>query len=225
MNLVQLRASLVIWRSRYAYRLAREKFWSALHNRTGVDKWQKLREEAKAKIHIRLDEIKAYRPSKRVVMYDSTEVSQIPSSPEAVAGYVGGKWPTYNELLKRFPLAHHLSIAVNSAQQAQCLDVEPGDASAEEVAGWVKRERARGIKRPVIYASLSTMPAILNVLGRNGIPRSAVRLWTAHYTYKAHICTQACGNGFSGTADATQWSDHALGRNLDESLCSSSFFS
>ena len=226
MNLTQLRASLALWRGRYAYRLAREKFWSALHNRAGVNKWQKLRLEAKTMIHKRLDQIKELqKPSKRITMYDSITVSEIPANPEAVAGYVGGKWPNYNELLKRFPKAHHLSIAVNSSEQAQCLDVEPGDATAAEVGAWVRRQQTRGVKRPCIYASLSTMPAILTSLARAGIPRSSVRLWSAHYTYKAHICTVACGNGFKGTADATQWSDKALGRNLDESLCSSSFFS
>ncbi len=62
MSPAQLRASLALWRSRYAYRLAREKFWSALHNRAGVNKWQKLREEAKAKIHQRLKELGQEHP-------------------------------------------------------------------------------------------------------------------------------------------------------------------
>jgi hypothetical protein len=68
------------------------------------------------------------------------------------------------------------------------------------------------------------MAAVLAALARAGIDRSQVRLWTAHYTGHAHLCTATCGFGFRWTADATQWTDRALGRNLDESVCTDSFF-
>src|SRR5437868_9043930 len=42
-------------------------------------------------------------------MYDTITINSvpnwIPSRPFAVAGYVGGFWPTYNALVKRFPKA------------------------------------------------------------------------------------------------------------------------
>jgi hypothetical protein len=98
-------------------------------------------------------------------------------------------------------------------------------ASAPAVAGytsWVKRQQARGIKRPVIYASRDNMPAVLAALQAAGIPRSAVRLWSAHYTFHEHICSPACGARF--TADATQWTDKAIGRSLDQSKVDPSFW-
>lgn len=159
-----------------------------------------------------------------ITMYDSIEVSAIPGLPQAVAGYVGGLWPTYSKLLTDFPKAKHLSIAVNAGEDADALDVEAGDATPAQVPEWVKRQVARGVKRPVVYASVAAMQAIVTELRKAGIPRTAVRLWTAHYTYRSHRCGPACGFGFTYTADATQYSDHALNRNLDVSRVAGSFF-
>lgn len=157
-------------------------------------------------------------------MYDAVTVSEIPADAQAVAGYTSGNFPTWPELLKRFPHAHRLSIAINAGHDADCLDVEPGDATPADAAVWVKRQQARGVARPVLYASVSTMPTVLRELAAAGIHREHVRLWTAHYTGRAHLCSPACGFGFLETADATQWTDKALGRNLDESLCADTFF-
>jgi len=159
-----------------------------------------------------------------VVMFDSIDVSQIPRDAKAAAaGYTSGFWPTW-EQIKAGPWPHKLSIAVTASHDAECLDVEPGDATPDQAPGWVKRQRDRGIRKPVVYASLSNMSPVLAALAGAGIGRSEVRVWTAHYTGQAHVCTPACGFGFQTTADATQWTDHSQGRNLDESLCDGSFF-
>jgi hypothetical protein len=150
-----------------------------------------------------------------VTMYDSVTVSEIPANAEAVAGYTSGKWPTYNELVAKFPHAHHLSIAVNSGHDADCLDVETGDATPSEAPAWVRRQHARGKKLPVLYANLSTMPSVIAALTANGIHRSEYLLWVAHYDNIANI-----PSGF----DAKQYWDKALGKNLDVSLCSDAFF-
>lgn len=165
------------------------------------------------------------RRPKQITMYDSVDLRQIPSGAAAVAGYVGGHWPTFGTLAAEWPNStHKLSIAVNASEDAECLDVERGDASIDQAAAWVKRQHARGIKKPVVYTSVSQASLLLRALGRAGITRSQVRLWTAHYTFKAHRCSAVCGFGFASRADATQYTDHALGRNLDASLCSPTFF-
>jgi hypothetical protein len=161
----------------------------------------------------------AQRPT---IMFDSVTVGNMPASAPAVAGYTSGLFPTWPHLAALFPHARRLSIAVSSAHDAECLDVEPGDATPAVAAGWVKRQQARGIKRPVIYASRDNMPAVLAALQAAGIPRSAVRLWSAHYTFHEHICSPACGARF--TADATQWTDKAIGRSLDQSKVDPSFW-
>lgn len=180
--------------------------------------WQKLRFAAGKGYYL-----VGVRP-KQVTMYDSIDVHQIPADAQAVAGYVGGKWPTYHALEMKFPKAHRLSIAVFASEDADCLDVEPGDARIDQAAMWVKRQLARGVYRPVVYTSVSQAAGLLKALSQAGVARSEVRLWTAHYTFRPHRCSSKCGFGMWTTADATQWSDHALGRNLDASLCSPTFF-
>lgn len=148
-------------------------------------------------------------------MYDTVTVDTVPSNPQAVAGYVGGFWPTYSTLVAKFPNAHHLSIAVNAGEDAECLDIENGDAVPSDAPAWVRRQQKRGVYRPVLYCDLSTEPAVTATLTAAGIQRSEYRLWIAHYTYVDHI---------EAGADATQWTDRALGRNLDQSTCVNSFF-
>jgi hypothetical protein len=162
-------------------------------------------------------------PSHPIVMFDSIEVSTVPAHPPAVAGYVGGWWPTFRALVRRFPRAHHLSIAVHANEDAEALDIERGDATIAQAAGWVRRQQRRGVRRPVLYISISQAAELLRVLAAAGIRRHEVRLWTAHYSYRPHLCSPACGFG-DVHADATQYSDRALGRNLDESLVGVGFF-
>ena len=160
---------------------------------------------------------------KPVTMYDSIDIRQIPPDAQAVAGYVGGNWPTYASLAADWPFAKKLSIAVNSRQNAECLDVEAGDARPDQAAAWVKRQQKRGVKRPVVYCSVSQAPLLLRTLSKAGVFRADIRLWTAHYTFKPHLCSSSCGYG-DLKADATQWTDKALGRNLDASLVTPTFF-
>lgn len=157
-------------------------------------------------------------------MYDDIDLSLIPSNAPAVAGYVNGKWTTFPDVLIRWPHAKHLSISVNAEGNAECLDVERFDATPDQAPNWVRRQLARGVKRPVIYCSVSDAREVLAVLKESGIKRSQIRLWTAHYNGARHLCSPACGFGMWTTADATQFTDKALGHSLDESLLSETFF-
>lgn len=150
-----------------------------------------------------------------LTMYDSTDPSVIPRDPAAVAGYINGRWPTYDAIVRRFPHARHLSITIDSHVPADVLDIEKGDALPEEAGRWVKLAAAHGIWRPCPYAPLSMMPAVIENLNRQGLGAGHRRLWVADWTGHAHL-----PQGF----DACQFTDRALGRNLDESLCSSHFF-
>ena len=163
-----------------------------------------------------------------VVMWDDVTVSLFPrlasTSPDAVAGYRDGRFANEQQLARAFPNHRHLWIVVNAADNADCLDIERGDATPAQAPTWVKRQHARGVKRPVLYCSISAAPAVLEQLAAAGIHRPEIRLWSAHYTGRPHICgPQTCG--FSNiVADATQWTSRAFNRDLDESLCSPDFF-
>lgn len=152
-----------------------------------------------------------------LTMYDAIDLESIPRDAQAVAGYVGGNWPTFHELAHRWPHARHLSIAVQADEDAQALDVEAGDATPAEAPAWVRRQIQRGVSPPVIYVQLSTVPQLQADLRAAGIPRASYRLWTAHWTGKPHRCSRRCLAGWHDRAGATQWTDRAEGRSLDVS--------
>lgn len=167
-----------------------------------------------------------------LVMYDDVNPKLMPHGADAYAGYVGGKWPTFNGLATMFPEAKHLlSIAIAADEDADALDIERYDATIDQAPGWYQRQKTNGAKQPVFYISLSEAQPLVNYLAAHGIPRRRFkigprnyRLVTAHYTYKPHRCSPLCGFGLRVKADATQWTDRAHGISLDETLCRPGFF-
>lgn len=159
-----------------------------------------------------------------IIMYDSVDLSQVPANAPAVAAYVDGRFANVPEARKRFPQAHILTIAVFAKDDADCLDIETGDATPAQAAGWVARQFARGVKRPCLYASAGTMQVILESVNAAGISRDTLRLWSAHYTMRSHICGPHSCKEMTQDADGTQWTDRALDRNLDQSLLNDGFF-
>ena len=187
--------------------------------------WRKWREHRK---HVKP------KPAMPVVMYDDVNVSLIPKTAPAVAGYIGGRWPTYPKVVSGWPTAKHLSIAVASIYNADALDIEPGDAPVSLAAEWVKKQlalRTQGNKynttRPVVYTSASWGQNLVNTLEKAGLKYDQDFMWwSAHYdpAKGKHICDPSCGFGIKVRAHATQWTDHADNKSLDESLVVAGFF-
>ena len=155
-------------------------------------------------------------------MADAIDPANLPAGMDAYAGYVDGRWPDYQAEIQKFPAAHHLSISAFATDDSDCLDIETGDATNAQAGPWVARQRANGAGRPCVYTSLSNAQALIATLDGVGVPRASYRLWLAHYTNTAHICSPACGLGFTDIADGTQWTDH--GGVYDESLLDDTFF-
>lgn len=132
-------------------------------------------------------------------------VANLPQGMNAYAGYVnrsgiGITWPGVVALAaKRNAIA--FSITTNGSP-AQCADVEPGAMSSWLGYSWG-------------YCSVARVNQLIAEFGR---PQ---KLWTAHYTGTAHICSPACWPGLATTADGTQWIDHG---GWDESLLRNDFF-
>lgn len=133
-------------------------------------------------------------------------VADLPAGLDAYAGYadqggIGVTWPAVQLL----PAAYHLSISIHGAP-AMCGDVENGALNS-----WNGYD--------VGYVNTSNAGALIL---RDGRPR---KLWTAHYTNTAHICTSAqCwpSSPVPWEADGTQWTDH--GGLWDESQLADDFF-
>lgn len=149
-------------------------------------------------------------------MFDSVDLSTIPASAFAAAGYTAGLYPTWRELLARFPHARHVSVAISAVYHADCLDVEPLDATPAQAGPWARADMRAGFRRPCLYGDLAEMPAIkaslAHTLGSHW--RGRVLLWLAYYTGHPGVVA-----GY----DATQYTDRALGRNLDESTVTNAF--
>lgn len=162
-------------------------------------------------------------------MWDTAQNNQFPAGGQAYAAYVDGSvadQPNYAYIVATFPKAFHLSIALFGGDDADTLDVEPGAASPSDVPSWYDRQKRRGIARPCVYANVSEMAgSILPVLSNANIPRDEVRLWSAHYGLGEHICGPASCRAISIDMDGTQWTNTALGLNLDQSLLLDNFFS
>lgn len=162
-------------------------------------------------------------------MYDSIYNGQFPQGADAYAAYVDGgigDQPNYAFIERAFPGAHHLSITI-FGNDAECADVENGAMNPADVPGWFARQVARGVQRPVVYASVSAMEAeVVPLLGALPGARAAVRLWSAHYSSALgpHICGPSTCGELSIDADGTQWTSSALGRVLDQSLLRGDFF-
>lgn len=159
-------------------------------------------------------------------MADSAESNALAGlDVQALAGYVDGgigDQPNSARIAAAHPQLHHLPIALSADHDAECLDVEAGAAVASQVPAWVKRQRTRGISRPVIYASVSRMKDEILPL----VDRPATRLWTAHYGLGEHICgPHTCGQ-LPVDADGTQWTDayHGLAGVVDMSTLNDDFF-
>jgi len=161
-------------------------------------------------------------------MFDTILNNQFPSGAPAYGAYVDGSLgnqPNYAYIVKTFPRAQHLSIALFATNNADTLDVEPGASSPGDVPAWHARQVKRGVKRPCVYASVSTMgTSILPTLSRASIARASVRLWTAHYDVGEHICGPGTCGSLSVNADGTQWTPNARGLVLDQSLLAENFF-
>jgi len=164
-------------------------------------------------------------------MYDTIMNNQFPPGAAAYAAYVDGSvgdQPNYAFIVSAFPTAKHLSISL-FGNNADALDVEPGASSPSGIPAWYAAQKKRGIQRPCVYASASTMNnEILPVLTNAGIARATVRLWTAHYEVGEHICGPDTCGALSINADGTQWTPNAIvngvALDFDQSLLLDNFF-
>ncbi len=169
--------------------------------------------------------IKAFLASPRVT-FDSVTVTEIPTDARAAAGYVGGSWPTFEDgsLRKRCPHARLVSVAVASSHDAECLDVEPGDATPADAPRWVREQHLRGIERPIVYSAAGEMNAVLEALDNAGIHPDEYRVWTAHVGNGKHLCGPSTCGLISVKAHGTQWTFDSGGHNLDESVVRPAFW-
>jgi hypothetical protein len=168
-----------------------------------------------------------------LAMPDSTNVNLLPVGYDAYLGYADGNWPTGAALAKMFPAANLVILTVIGGASAHGVrvspgtDVEPMDLNAAEGASWASAHAGR----PVIYASIQGEPGygmadVRDALAWFGIPRSGVRLLSAHYGFGPHICGPHSCDLSDIEMDGTQWTNTwaANGGSIDMSILADDFF-
>lgn len=154
-----------------------------------------------------------------VQMFDSVTAADIPLTAPAVAGYVGGSFPNFSLIVARCPKALHKSVAVNAGEDADCLDIESGDAVPADGPAWIRRQIARGVKLPCIYADASEMVDVIAVMRGAGIKDAAWSAWVADWNHVQDLMTidgKLCL--------AHQYVTEPNGINIDVSVCDPAFF-
>jgi hypothetical protein len=136
-------------------------------------------------------------------MYDSVSPGNIPRNAVAVAGYVDGFYAWSQAAWDMFPNSLHIPIAVHPGTNAGIvLDVEPGDATPAQAAGWIRMRNQAGLAVANLYCNNSELGQVMadNV----GL---SFNIWLAEYTQVPHI---------PNTAAACQYADPGP---YDISLC------
>jgi hypothetical protein len=135
-------------------------------------------------------------PTKPYQIYDSVTPTAIPQG-QYVATYANGPYQaSWADVAGRGDV---LWIDVNGSNiGANALDVEPGDATPEVAAAWVKAKLEKDPNsKPIVYTMQSWWPAVTASI--NALPgwmHSHVKYWVADPTGYEHILPGA---------DATQW--------------------
>lgn len=183
------------------------------------------RREAKAVRRVRklIAALKAKLEAPRL-QYDAVTASHIPRDAKAAAYYVDGMFENEAAVKAQCPNARYTSIAVFASSDADCLDIEPGNATIAEAADWYKRQRRlKPRRKPIFYIAASSADELVAALRSHGIARNKYILWTAHYGEGKHICGKGCSFArSSGGVDATQFTTN--NETLDESVCKPSFW-
>lgn len=132
-------------------------------------------------------------------MYDSVNANNLPVNGDFYAGYVAGNWPNFIEISKKFPKKRVVSIAVQADEDAQVLDIEQGDATADQAPAWVVRMRKAGRKRPTIYTSRANVPAVMAALDAAKVPHPD--FWVADWTGAEHSVPGAVAVQYMSTPE------------------------
>jgi hypothetical protein len=97
------------------------------------------------------------------IMFDSVDpFNTIPADAAMVATYANGKYAVpLRDVKAHWPDAKLIRINVTGDPfYGNCLDVETGDASAQDIPGWVQERRAKGVTDLAVYCDRSNLAAV-----------------------------------------------------------------
>ena len=143
-------------------------------------------------------------------MYDAVNIANLPADATLLAGYVDGRETTghFARVRSAHPQVKVVRITVTGGTlDAEVGDIEAGDMHPQSGAAWAARKIAAG-QHPTLYCSESFWPSVKAEVQKAGIA-GRVSYWIANYNGDPTIPAGAI---------AKQFTDHALGKSLDESV-------
>ncbi|MFG1646951.1 hypothetical protein ACGFMK_42300 [Amycolatopsis sp. NPDC049252] len=131
-------------------------------------------------------------------MYDAVTATHIPGTAAMVAGYIDKirlePWTAAD--WARFPDAVKVEIVKKPTTNAgHVLDVEPGDARADQAPGWVRMRRTAGAD-PTIYCNASTWPSVRDAFHSAGVAEP--HYWIARFDGDPTIPAGAVAKQYRG---------------------------
>ena len=141
-----------------------------------------------------------------ILMYDGINVlaagiaQEFPNA-AMVAGYINGQFAWASAQWNLFPHADHVTISTTAgANEGDVLDVESGDATPDQTAGWIAMRKAAGLYRPTIYCSRDVIPAVRIGTGSYILDKD-YDIWVADYTGVAHQVSGCAATQYESTAN------------------------
>jgi hypothetical protein len=136
-------------------------------------------------------------------MYDSVTVADLPADGDLYAAYETGRYRNIDKVRERFPNRLVVGICTQARYNlGTVLDVEPGDATAQEAPPWVQRRRDAGIV-PTVYTYWANWPAVRQAFWAVGEPEPFY--WIARYDNKPVLGAGMVAKQF---ANASQTGGH-----------------
>lgn len=104
-------------------------------------------------------------------MADSVTPANLPPGFDVYAGYDDGSYNNIAQIKAMYPDKPVLAFTVFATDLiGDYLDVETGDATADEAPGWVASMRAQGHPDPGVYCSLALWPAVQQAFVAQNVP-------------------------------------------------------
>lgn len=147
--------------------------------------------------------------------YSSVTTSDIPASAPVVFAYSNPPYAQVEEVKRRCPHARIVTIATHLDVKADMYDFENGAIPVADAVTVLRDHLASGQSRPIAYAALDDLQTIMTEFTSKVGNHERVRWLPAHFTDSPEL---------PSWADGVQWSEKALGRNLNEYLLRSDFF-
>lgn len=119
---------------------------------------------------------------------DAVTAGHLPDDTQVAAFYADGPYANEEAVKARFPHGvYFVGVATNAFVRARCLDIETGDATPWQAAGWFRDYADRSEGKPIFYCNASTIGSVEEALTQAGISRDDYYEWQSDWDNVAAV--------------------------------------